>query len=636
MCGIAGLIAVAGEQPEMARRLLRALRHRGPDDEGIEHPRPNVTLVHTRLAILDLSRSGHQPMADQPQANGQANWVITNGEIFNYRELHAPLARAGWPCRTRSDTEVLLHSYRVWGIECLNRFRGMFAFCLIDQARGIAHLVRDRLGIKPLYLYRPSSGGLIFASEIRALLSLGADVIPPRVNRRALESFFAQGAVQGYETLIEGVEMLEPGACLTVEVESGKELSRQRYWQIPTAQGEEGTRASAVERLGELAREAVRLRLISDVPTGLFLSGGIDSAAMLALASETNGKAAIRTISLGFDVADYDESVDAAATAAALGSDHTSLKITGEDVLAALPEVLKAMDQPTVDGMNTFVVSRAARRAGLTVALSGLGGDELFGGYASFTDVPRAVTLRRRVGWTGLGGLAGHLKPNRSGVKLSEALRRAPDLLTMYLLRRELFLPRERRALQPQLPAGSDEITGLDNALLDDVQRRSAGLDELNRISFFEVELYMRHMLLRDADVFSMAAPIEYRVPFLDHQLVEAVFSLPGKWKRLDPRPKPLLLDAVGKGLPPSVWQRPKRGFTFPWGAWFAQGGALSDTAREAAQDTAVWERLGIEAAGVSNIWQRFAAGDRRVSPLQLLAFVTLRDYAVRHQLRAA
>lgn len=636
MCGIAGLIAVDGDQAEMARRLLLALRHRGPDDEGIEHPSSTLTLIHTRLAILDLSFSGHQPMADHPAGGGQPNWVVTNGEVFNYRELQGELAGGPWQCHTRNDTEAILHSYRVWGIDCLTRFRGMFAFCLVDQEQGIAHLVRDRLGIKPLYLYRPPQGGLVFASEIRALLALGPEFITPRVNRRALESFFAQGAVQGYETLVEGVTMLEPSACLTVELATGKVLSHRKYWQLPTATVEESQRAAAVERLGEMAREAVRLRLISDVPVGLFLSGGIDSAAMLALASEVNGKEAIRTISLGFDVADYDESIDAAATAAVFESHHTCLKITGDDVLDALPGLLQAMDQPTVDGMNTYIVSRAARRAGLTVALSGLGGDELFGGYASFSDVPRAVGLRKRMGWTGLGGLFGYVKPNRSGLKLSEALRRAPDLLTMYLLRRELFLPRERRALQPQLPAGSNGTTGLAQSLLDDLQERSAGLDELNRISFFEVELYMRHMLLRDADVFSMAAPIEYRVPFLDHQLVEMVFSLPGKWKRLDPRPKPLLLDAVGARLPQAVWQKPKRGFTFPWQTWFAPGGALAATARDAAHDVEVWERLGMNPAGVSSIWQRFTKGDRRVSPLQLLAFVTLRDYAVRHGLRAA
>lgn len=636
MCGIAGLIGVPGDNREQGRRLLAALRHRGPDDEGIEQPTPAVTLVHTRLSILDLSATGHQPMADNPPANRVRNWVVFNGEIFNYRELQNELAESGWPCRTRSDTEVILHSYRVWGANCVQRFRGMFAFCLVDQDAGVALFARDRLGIKPLYLYRPQQGGLIFSSEVRAILSLGPEIISPRVNPVALESYFAQGAVQGYDTIIRDVFMLEPGTSLSVELNSGRELNKKTFWCVTDSPVREQSRAASVEHLHHLAREAVKLRLISDVPIGLFLSGGVDSAALLAIASEITPES-LRAINVGFDTEGFDESGEAAATAAAFGACHDSLRITGSDVLAAMPSVLKSMDQPTVDGTNTFIVSRAARQAGLTVALSGLGGDELFGGYASFTDVPRAVAWRRRLGRLPrvLSKLAKLIKCDRSGAKMAEALTRTPDWLRMYLLRRELFLPHERRGLQ-QLPDESDEATGLSQVLIEYVQRRGAGLDDLNRVSFFEVELYMRHMLLRDADVFSMAAPIEYRVPFLDHHLVEAVFSLPGEWKRPDPRPKPLLIDLVGARMPEAVWKRPKRGFTFPWGTWFAPDGALAGTAREAASDGVTWRQLGINPAGVLDIWKRFTSGDSRVSPLQLLAFINLRHFAVSYKLHAA
>jgi len=634
VCGIAGLIGVPGDNQAMGRRLLAALRHRGPDDEGLEQPSPTVTLVHTRLAVLDVSRSGHQPMADHPRDRGRKNWVVFNGEIFNYHELQAELADAGWPCRTRSDTEVILHAYRAWGIDCVQRFRGMFAIGLVDLDKGISCFYRDRLGIKPLYLYRPPQGGLVFASEIRALLALGPEMVSSYVNPGALESYFAQGAVQGYDALIRGITMLKPGTYLSVDLFTGRELNRKTYWQLPVGPACALKRPAAVERLKSLAREAIRLHLVSDVPIGLFLSGGIDSASIVAIASESN-VGSLRTINVGFDVEGFDESGPAAATAAAFGSDHEVLRLTGPDVLAALPAALEAMDQPTVDGMNTYVVSQAARRAGLTVALSGLGGDELFGGYASFTDVPRAVALRRRFAWLPFTRLAGHIKRGRLGPKLAEVLARPSDLLTMYLLRRELFLPHERRALHP-LPATSDGETGLDLLLMADIRDRSAGLDDLNRISFFELELYMRHMLLRDADAFSMAAPIEYRVPFLDHQLVELVFSCPGSWKRPDLRPKPLLLDIAGSRLPAAVWQRPKRGFTFPWGTWFAPGGALAPIASEAVHDSDTWRRLGLDPPAIVDIWKRFACGDSRVSPLQLLAFVTLRDFAVRHRLRAA
>jgi asparagine synthase (glutamine-hydrolysing) len=621
--------------------MLAAIKHRGPDDEGVEFLSPQVTLIHTRLSIIDLTPAGHQPMRDYPPEGVSANWITYNGEIFNYKELQPELEKEGWTSRTASDTEIILHAYRVWGAECVKRFRGMFAFCLMDQTRGLAFLSRDRLGIKPLYLFKQEQGGLAFASELRTLLALGPELISPVVNPSSLESFLAQGAVQGYDTIIDGITLLEPGANLFIDIETGKEIGRKTYWQLPAA-SEEGLslsrekREEAIVCLSALARETVRLRLISDVPLGLFLSGGIDSASMLALASEVNADAA-RTICLGFDVADYDESRDAEATARAFNSNHTTLKITGEDVLNSLPSVFQAMDQPTVDGMNTYVVSGAARRAGLTVALSGLGGDELFGGYASFTDAPRAVSLRKKLRWTSLGKLAASFRRNRSGIKLKEAFEREPDLLTMYLLRRELFLPQERRALLAlELSKETDKTTGLQQSLLDDLRRRSESLDDINRISFFEIELYMRNMLLRDGDTFSMAAPIEYRVPFLDHLFVEAVFSVPGKHKKADPRPKPLLLDLVGPTLPQSVWQKPKRGFTFPWGAWFARGGALEKTAQEAVSDAELWKRLNINQLAVAEIWRQFLAGDARISPLQILAFVTLRDFATRHKLKAA
>jgi asparagine synthase (glutamine-hydrolysing) len=635
MCGIAGLIGVEGDQQAAAGRLLAALRHRGPDDEGIQQCGPGLTLVQSRLSIIDLTSAGHQPMADRPTDGRTPNWIVANGEIFNFRVLQPELESAGWPSHTRNDTEVILHGYRVWGDAWVDRLHGMFAFGLVDTTDGVVHLVRDRLGIKPLYVYRPPSGGVVFASEMRAILALGPEYVSPLIETRALEGFLAQGAVPGSRSLVEGIELIKPGTVVTIDAETGKEKRSRTYWQLPFPTREGEDRKTVVERISSIARDAIALRLISDVPLGLFLSGGVDSAALLALASQVS-RESLRTISLGFDVDGFDESYDAAATAAAFGTQHTSLKITGDQVLALLPAMQAAADQPTVDGMNTFVVSRAAHEAGLTVALSGLGGDELFGGYASFSDAPRALAWRKRIGWVKLGNIAGKMANTRAGAKQAEALSRPPDLLLMYLLRRELFLPAERRALLADVPAGCCPHSGLSSVRLDDIRRRAAGLDDTNQISLFELEIYMRHMLLRDGDVFSLAAPIEYRVPLLDHTLVETVFSAPGKWKRPDPRPKPLLLDAAGPRLPDAVWQKPKRGFTFPWAAWFAAKGPLAGLAREAAHDTAVWEQIGVDAAAVQNIWQQFVNGDRRISALQLLAFINLRDFAVRHHLRAA
>src|SRR5438874_2378773 len=246
MCGIAGILGLPQHiAAAAAPRMLAAIRHRGPDDEGsqiIAHssaPHPAV-LLHRRLAVLDLSPAGHQPMSDAPPINAPKNWVVFNGEIFNFLELHPELARAGWPCRTRCDTEVILHGYRAWGESCVEHFRGMFAWCLLDTSRGTAWFCRDRLGIKPLYFYRPHGGGLLFASEVRALLAAGPELVPPKISRAALESFLAQGAVVGTQSVIDGIEMLDPGESMITDF-SGKLIARREYWTIPA-----GETASAV------------------------------------------------------------------------------------------------------------------------------------------------------------------------------------------------------------------------------------------------------------------------------------------------------------------------------------------------------------------------------------------------------
>jgi asparagine synthase (glutamine-hydrolysing) len=630
MCGIAGLIGIRDEGAILGRRLMTALRHRGPDDEGIEQPSSTVTLVHTRLAVIDLSPAGHQPMRDHPPPGLKPNWVVFNGEIYNYRELQHELAASGWPSRTNCDTEVILHAFRIWGDDCVSRFRGMFAFCLVDTARGLAYLYRDRLGIKPLYIHWFPAGGCVFASELRAILRLGMEIAPARVNPRALESFFAQGAVQGYETLVDDVSMLRPASHLTLDLESGREVSRRQYWHLPIDVAPIGDRKAAADELGAIAHDAVRLHLVSDAPLGLFLSSGIDSTALLAIASE-EGANHPRTLTVGFDSERADESIAASAIARAFGSDHRTVPLTSPDAKSTLEGSLAAMDQPTVDGFNTYFVSRAAREQGLTAALSGLGGDELFGGYASFVDIPRAMRLRRRSALKWPVTVASRMLRTRFGAKLGEVYGRDPDSLAMYLLRRELFLPDERRGLHP-LPAGSDPVTGIERGLLEEARHHERRLDRINAISLFELQFFMRHMLLRDADAFSMAAPIEYRVPFLDHRLVEAVFAMPGEWKRPDPRPKPLLLDIAGPRVPESVWRRPKQGFAFPWGSWF-HAEPLRGYAREAIADERGWKDLGIDAAAVGDLHARFDRGDRRVGALQVLALLSLHDFTQRHRL---
>jgi asparagine synthase (glutamine-hydrolysing) len=652
MCGIAGLLGIerAVALPA-AERMQAALRHRGPDDRGLELIERSgsapAVLVHTRLSIVELSAAGHQPMFDQPPPSGGApNAVTFNGEIYNYAELHGELARAGFPCRSRSDTEVILNGYRAWGTRAVERFDGMFAFALVDVVAGRVWLCRDRVGIKPLYVYRPPRGGCLFASEVRALLAAGPELVPRRLHRPALESFFAQGAVMSEQSLLEGVELIAPGESLSLDFD-GKVREQRRYWSVAFGTGADGAeqparfRSELVTELGLALRRSLKKQLLADVPVGLFLSSGVDSSAIATIASEVSSEP-LRTIAIGFDVKELDETDGAALIARELGTRHERIELGGDDMVGSFEDVLRAVDQPTVDGFNTYFVSLAARQAGLTVALSGVGGDELFGGYRSFRDVPRALSLARLGGSpdtrrgallrSALGAAArlpAFKKNGRALAKASATLARPLDLLQAYYLRRELFSPAARRSLH-ELPEGSDRYSGITRDALAAFERTLNGHELPDQIAALEYSSYMRHMLLRDTDVFSMAHGLEVRVPLLEHDAVAEAARAQARWRLPDPRPKPLLVDAAGPRLPARAWRERKRGFTFPWGAWLA--GPLAGRA-EAALSEGRFRELGLDPEGVRRVWASFASGDTRTSPLEVLALVVLEAYTREHGL---
>ena len=649
--------------------MREAIRHRGPDDAGLEivqgpPGRAAAVLAHTRLAIFDLTSDGHGPMRDRPPNAGDTSNVITfNGEIYNFRELQPELARAGFPCRTRSDVEVVLHAYRAWGVRAVERFEGMFAFCLLDRTRGLAWFCRDRIGIKPVYLYRPGRGGLVFASEVRALLAAGPELVTPRLNRVSLESFLAQGAVMSDNAILDGARLLEPGESLLCDFD-GKPIRSVRYWSVAfgspageharpadgSAVGpleepafERPSRSQAVRGISSALRKSLRQLLLADVPVGLFLSAGIDSTAVAAVAREVTTRP-LRTLAVGFDIAEYDETAEAALTARELGTEHVRIGLSGASVLDAFEEVLSVVDQPTVDGFNTYFIARAARQAGLTVALSGLGGDELFGGYASFRDVPRALQLRRAAEIAGAPSreLVSSLARRASALpllrargralwKLGQALGASNDLVSLYLLRRELFTPERRRALHA-LPPYSDAETGLEHEVLSGLRASHADCSPLDRIAALEFTTYMRHMLLRDADVFGMAHGLEIRVPLLEHYAVAQAARAASDWRRSDPRPKPLLVDAVGSGLPERVWKAGKRGFTFPWRAWLS--GPMRGRVQEGLGSRHLREG-GLDPAAIQAIHKGFLAGDRRVSELEVLGLLVLEAHFRKHRLSA-
>ena len=596
MCGIAGIVGRDGRAnpAEAARAMAQAMAHRGPDDEGVAGFRAGQwagALCARRLAIQDISPRGHQPM-ESPVTRAT---IAFNGELYNVGELRDELAADGREFRGHSDTEVVLAAYDRWGRSFLDRLHGMFGLAVWDPRDETLLIARDRLGIKPIHLHQAADGGLVFASELNALLASGS--VERRLSAAGVESFLSLGAVEEPLTILEGVTTLPAGHVATWHdgrLETAEWWSLADAFDAPPAATERG---EATARLRELLDDAVHSHLVSDVPLGVFLSGGIDSSALVGLVSETAGPP--RTTSVVFPQQRWSEEPYIRQVAERFGTDHSQVELTDEAVLERVPRALAAMDQPSFDGVNTYIVSALAREAGLTVALSGVGSDELFGGYDTFQIARRLATLRERMplGHSRAGGAL-----VRRGMRDTDRARKLGAWIaghgtsSPYRLRRELFSPDDRAALLSGLPAydpGTDASGG--------------GFDAVSRL---ELEVYMRNVLLRDTDVMSMAHSLEVRVPFLDHRVVEFVAALPAELKeRRGETPKPLLLGALGDLLPREIVHRPKMGFTLPFAAWLR--GALRDEVRDVLLDPAAGGQAGelLGPAAVSGVWSRFEAG---------------------------
>ncbi len=619
MCGIAG-IATTNRMPDLQEPLdamLRSMHHRGPDGAGREVMAMDgavVGLCASRLAVQDTSNRGHQPMVS-PETSAI---LAFNGEIYNVGELRNELERRGHSFRGGSDTEVVLACYDEWSVDSFARLRGMFALAIWDARRRRLLIVRDRLGIKPLY-YAERDNVLVFASEVRALLSSG--LVSRRVCKRGLASYLAVGAVQEPLTIIDGVRELPAGNYATW-TSDGFQVAE--YWSMRDAFSRTQvveSRADAAERLRVELLATVQQHLISDVNLGVFLSGGIDSSAIAALATQSG--ASPRTISVIFPQRKFSEERFITTISARLGTNHTQLRLDEQMPLENLTTAIEAMDQPTVDGINTFVVSQAARQAGLTVALSGLGGDELLGGYSTFPRVRRLEQLRSRTP-AFIGRPAGRLlrqSPRASDrvMKLGRWLENADGLSSAYELQRELFGPAARHIL-------CSESRSLPPV---EVESAPPGLDSTNRVSYLELTGYMRNMLLRDADAMSMAHSVEVRVPFLDHNVVELLASLPGSYKVGGPSPKALLVDALGGLLPPEAVQRRKMGFTLPFDVWMRHG--LRRDVERHLLDTRYGGPVAevLHAPAVSAVWNRFIDG--RTYWSRPWALFVLKVWAERH-----
>ncbi len=560
MCGIVGIASRGGAlDPAVLREATDSLAHRGPDDCGTVILRSDdatlteIGLGHRRLAILDLSPLGHQPMHD-PQTG---NWIVFNGEIYNFREIRRKLESKGFSFQSRSDTEVLLKAYAHWGRDCLHQLRGIFAFAIWDVRNSSLLLARDPLGVKPLY-YSDRERHFLFASEIRALLRTG--LVPGKLDRDGLMSYLSFGSVYEPMTAIAGVSALRAGHWLTWK---GGCTVIERYWSAPAVTA--GLNPNdAARQTAETLDESIHSQTVSDVPLGVFLSGGIDSSAITAVLGRRQPPA---TFSVVFREKEFNEASASRAIAQHFRTDHHEVLCSADEGLNLSRQAVAAMDQPTIDGLNTYLICGVARNAGVKVVMSGLGGDELFGGYRTFRSVPRMerflrfwnhIPARATVGNWLLGGAG------QSGVrcKVHALATENGHLIHPYFLARALFTPARVRTLLHNHCAQS-ALSSLRQTLHD-----TANMDPVNRVSYLETRCYMLNTLLRDSDVMSMAHGLELRVPLIDPQLAEKMFKIPGSMKMQRGTPKPLLVNAVRSELPHAIVHRKKQGFAFPFERW--------------------------------------------------------------------
>ena len=618
MCGIAGILGRLDPPNRQAvKRMTDALAQRGPDGEGLWISPANgggsgVLLGHRRLAVLDLSTAADQPMVDP--STGDA--LITNGEIYNYRELRNQLRSDGEHFESTGDTAVMLRVLARGGPAAVRRLRGMYAFAFWDVNLRQLTLARDPLGIKPLYyILNPERDGdwsVLFASEVRAILASGL-VGRPRLNPRALGSIVWNGFCVSPETAVDGVRSLGPGEILVFD-EEGSVVKHEPMWQIPRSVEHDATESD----MSAVLEESVRLHLASDVPIGVFLSGGVDSSSMANLARR-NSTTPVHTFTLAFEEADKNEGPFARRIAAAIGTEHHETVLTEEDFIARLDDALDSLDQPSFDGINSYFMSHAVRQAGFVVILTGAGGDEVFGGYPSFRDLPRLYDWSTRARHlprplvSALARLVSRLKQPASGEiphqsrwsKLPDMVER-DDLLGLYQLAYALFLP----TFQAQLidrDVHTELVDGLPRALYAALDGEQSDRTPLEAVSALEQRLFLGERLLRDIDSTSMSASLETRLPLVDIEVLTCANALPTD-TRFRPVGTKAMLRRIGlEGLDPELFNRPKSGFELPFDRWLKSN--LGDAIDTVLRDADAVRAAGLVPETVVRLWSEFRRG---------------------------
>lgn len=584
MCGISGVLSLRGESGGVLLERVRRMNHsqalRGPDGEGSvicgenDLRKVQVAFGHRRLSIIDLSKKGNQPMK-------RGSLTITfNGEIYNFQELKKELESKKVTFKTNSDTEVILALFEAEGEKSFSRLRGMFAFGLWDDKRGILYLVRDRFGIKPLYYGTYGAGGVVFASSVQAIKESGALALTK--NSSAFIGLLLFGSVPLPLTTWNEVSMVPEGSFLEISRDGHQKVTRY-YSALPFFQEPFERSESYLLKTERILQNAVDAHLISDAPLGVFLSGGLDSSALAILAARSRKKP-ITTVSVTFDEENFSEEPYQRLVSDAIRSEHHNLKVRKSDFFDALTDVFESMDQPTIDGINTYFIARAAKTVGLKTVLSGLGSDEIFLGYQNFKRarmlrVLQNVPLLHSFSW--LPGKYRRLSFLGTG-----------EILGWYLAFRGIFTPREAAKI-----AGVSEwevvelIKELEVQIFGSDIKYFSAMHPVQLLSFLEMKLYMQNQLLKDSDFMAMRHSIEIRVPFVDHRVIEHVARIAPDIKLKGDCNKPVLIEALKEKIPARIYKRKKMGFTFPLEAWL--------------QDERVMKRENIESIDMESHWSR-------------------------------
>jgi asparagine synthase (glutamine-hydrolysing) len=616
MCGIAGLLYFNKEagDPSVIRRMTDSMAHRGPDADGyfLEN---NIALGHRRLSIIDLSAAANQPFID----NSGRYIMVFNGEMYNYQEVRKLLPE--YEFKTNSDTEVLIAAYAKWKGNCLQYFSGMFTLAVWDRKEKEIFIARDRFGVKPLY-YFIDDEKLLFASEVRSILS--SNLVERKICRKALIEYFTYQSVSFPYSPIENIFQLEAGSWMTLK--NGK-VEKQKFWNVSdTVVDFDFKETQKVhQKVKSLLLQSVERRLVSDVPVGAFLSGGIDSSAVVGLMAEA-GKGKPNTFNISFEEKSFDESAYADIIARRFGTNHTQILLKPTTLLDELQNALGALDSPSGDGINTYIVSKAVRSKGITVALSGVGGDELFAGYPLFDQFQQV----KRNNWlwklpVGVRKLLADVALKKETGSKQERMKQLLDLKStgidyVYPVSRQILSARTISTLTT-LASDDTVITAVQQRLMQE-ERYLDKFPRLSQVSIAEYLGYTQHTLLKDTDQMSMAVSLEVREPFFDPDLVQFVLSVPDKLKK-DSSPKKLLVESLGSMLPEEIVKRKKQGFLFPWNLWLKN--ELYSFCEMHLKNMA--RRDFIKGGNLLDSWKKFLQGDDSIRWTEIWLFVVLENW---------